>query len=61
MNEEIILNQIKCLKCYDIITSYHRHDFKMCVCGAVGVDGGLDYLRRIGRSEDYEELSEWIE
>ena len=26
-------------------------------CGAVAVDGGKDYLKRIGSEEDYEELS----
>lgn len=59
--EEIIYkiqtNKIKCKKCGDIIESTHRHDFKMCSCESVGVDGGHDYLRRIGKEEDYEDLS----
>ena len=29
----------------------------MCSCEVVGVDGGHDYLRRIVKEEDYEELS----
>ena len=48
----------KCKKCGDVIESTYRHDFKFCKCGAVAVDGGKDYLRRIGYEEDYEELSE---
>ncbi len=54
---KIIVNKIKCKKCGDIIESIHRHDFKFCKCGAVAVDGGKDYLRRLGYEEDYEELS----
>ena len=53
----IITNKIKCKKCGEIIESKHRHDFKFCKCGAVAVDGGKDYLRRLGNQEDYEELS----
>ena len=57
----IIVNKIKCKKCGDIIESTHRHDFKFCKCGAVAVDGGKDYLRRLGNEDDYEELFEAIE
>jgi len=46
------------LKCGDIIESKDRHDFKFCSCGAVAVDGGKNYLKRLGNREDYEELSE---
>lgn len=53
----IIVNKIKCKKCGEIIESKHRHDFKFCKCGAVAVDGGKDYLRRVGNNEDFEELS----
>ena len=33
------------------------HDFKFCKCGAVAVDGGHEYLRRLGNEEDFEDLS----
>ena len=56
--EEIISNKIKCKKCGDIIESKSTNDYRRCSCGAVAVDGGKDYLRRIGYEEDYEELSE---
>lgn len=54
---KIIENKIQCLHCLKVIKSRHTHDFKMCKCGKVGVDGGLDYLRRIGEPKDYLELS----
>ncbi len=56
-DKKIIKNQIKCLKCGDIIESKTVHDFKWCSCKAVAVDGGTDYLRRTGDLEAYEELS----
>ena len=55
--EEIISNKIKCKKCRDVIESKNTNDYKKCACGAVAVDGGKDYLKRIGSEEDYEELS----
>ena len=52
--KKIIRNRIKCKKCGEIIESTSRHDFKFCKCGAVAVDGGKDYLRRVGNKDDYE-------
>ena len=62
MNEKkLIKNAIKCNICGDVIESKHRHDFKFCKCGAVAVDGGLDYTRRIFKNSpnDFVDLSEW--
>lgn len=56
--EKIISNKIKCKKCGDIIESKSINDYKRCSCGAVAVDGGKDYLKRMGNEENYEELSE---
>ena len=56
--EVIISNKIKCKKCEDIIESKNTNDYKRCSCGAVAIDGGKDYLKRIGNEKDYEELSE---
>ncbi len=53
----IIVNRIKCNSCGKIIESKHRHDFKYCSCKRVAVDGGKDYLRRLGKREDFTELS----
>ena len=56
--EVIVSNKIKCKKCGDIIESKSTNEYKRCSCGAVAIDGGKDYLKRIGNGEDYEELSE---
>lgn len=56
-SDVILQNEIKCLQCGDVIFSRHRHDYKLCGCGKVGVDGGQVYLRRIGNKEDYKDLS----
>ena len=44
----IIENVVTCMACGDRIVSKHRHDFVTCTCGAVSVDGGQEYLRRVG-------------
>lgn len=44
----LVENRGICGKCGDVIVSRHRHDFVRCSCGAAAVDGGLDYLRRVG-------------
>ena len=54
---KIIENKIQCKHCKDIIQSKTTHDFNMCSCGKVGVDGGTDYFRRVGNPEDMIDLS----
>ena len=49
------VNACKCRSCGDVIRSYSRHDFKACKCGKVMVDGGNEYMRRVG------EISQMIE
>ena len=44
----IIQNAVICNKCDDFIFSKHRHDFVTCKCGNISVDGGQEYLRRVG-------------
>ena len=56
-NYSIFVNRIKCKHCGDVLTSETRNDFKMCSCGKVGIDGGEDYLRRLGYPENYDEMS----
>ncbi|MEA5004419.1 MAG: hypothetical protein VB081_13115 [Christensenella sp.] len=58
---DIILhfNKIKCKVCGDIIESKTTHDLQYCRCKSVAVDGGKEYLRRLGNPEDWEELSEF--
>ena len=48
----ILSNQVRCKKCGDTPWSGHRHDFRRCKCGAIAVDGGMDYLRRVGEMHD---------
>ncbi len=62
MKKVIIKNKAQCKICGDIIESKYTHDFKRCKCGAIFVDGGLEYIRRGAvRMEDVIELSEFIE
>ena len=53
----ILSNQVRCLRCGDEPWSAHRHDFRHCECGAIAVDGGMCYLRRIGQPSDMAEMS----
>ncbi len=45
------------MKCGDIIVSKHVHDYVRCRCGAIFVDGGMEYLRRGGEDEDFVDRS----
>lgn len=60
--EIIIRNSARCLSCGDEIESTHRHHMQSCSCGAVAVDGGKAYLRRVfepsARWEDTSILAE---
>jgi hypothetical protein len=58
--ERLIRNQIKCLHCGDIIESTHTHHLVACTCKRVMIDGGLDYSRILGNSEDYEDHCKWM-
>lgn len=54
-------NAIKCNHCGGVIESRSCHDFVTCSCGKCAVDGGMDYLRRMGDGGDFEELAEYEE
>jgi len=58
--DQIVLNQVMCNKCHDVITSEYRHDFVKCSCGNISVDGGNDYLRRVGNVDEYTEKSAYM-
>lgn len=45
----IVQNAVTCLNCGDFIYSAHRHHFNTCTCGSISVDGGQEYLRRVGK------------
>lgn len=62
MGKKIIKNKAQCRLCGDVIESTHRHDFKMCSCGEISVDGGTDYISRSYKNrENIIELSEFEE
>lgn len=52
------MNAIICKNCGDIIVSRYSHDFKMCKCGKVGVDGGELYIERIGDFKSWFEIDD---
>lgn len=56
---KIIRNRAKCLLCGDIVESVSVHDYRECSCGAMAVDGGKSYLRRMGNPSQIEELDEF--
>ena len=56
---KIMVNEIRCKKCGDVIESKSVHDFKFCKCESVAVDGGHNYLRRLGEPENWDDLSEY--
>lgn len=49
----IVSNSATCRKCKDFIFSRHVHDFVTCKCGAISVDGGQEYIRRVGDHADF--------
>ena len=52
MENKIICNKAQCKKCKDIIESKDTNDLKRCTCGSIAVDGGLEYVKRIGNLDD---------
>uniref|UniRef100_A0A6H1ZHT7 DUF7695 domain-containing protein n=1 Tax=viral metagenome TaxID=1070528 RepID=A0A6H1ZHT7_9ZZZZ len=36
---------VVCLNCNDTIQSTYRHDYVVCKCGAIFIDGGDSYCR----------------
>lgn len=61
MSKRIIQNEVQCGSCGDVIFSRNRHDFVTCTCGNISVDGGMDYIRRVGGEKGYTELSMFMD
>ena len=60
----IVQNAVICNKCDDYIFSAGRHSFVTCSCGNISVDGGQEYVRRVGNGitdRSYTDLSWSIE
>lgn len=55
----IVQNAVSCNSCGDMIISKHRHDFVTCTCGAISVDGGQAYLRRVGGNLEKEAFADY--
>ncbi|WP_213086684.1 DUF7695 domain-containing protein [Savagea serpentis] len=59
---KIILNQVRCRKCNNVIVSKHRHDNRSCKCNAIFIDGGTDYQRMgWGRGEADAVMEDFID
>ena len=56
-------NAVKCLVCNTVLESKHRHHYSQCNCpNGVATDGGLDYVRYMGKDLDLiENLCEYVE
>jgi len=52
-------NAIICKLCGDMLVSEYTHDFKLCSCKAVGIDGGLSYTRLIGSIDNMEAVRDY--
>lgn len=61
MIRRLVRNAAQCAKCKTVIESKHRHDFVSCECGAIFIDGGLDYIRGGGDPKDFISLVEYEE
>lgn len=54
------VHAIKCKKCLETIESKQVHDFKMCSCGSVGIDGGISAGNSVlGELSDIENKSKY--
>ena len=61
MEKQIILNRVQCRECGEVLTSYHRHDYKTCGCtNETMVDGGNEYQRYGGLNLDLVDTSSTI-
>lgn len=55
-------NRAKCLLCSHVIRSVHRHDYVVCPCGNLSVDGGSWYLKRSAKdTTKFKDLSKRYE
>lgn len=60
MTKVLIQNEAQCAKCGQIIFSRSRHDFVSCKCGALSVDGGMEYQRIVGNLDNMIDRSMYI-
>ena len=56
VNYQQVRHALYCKLCKDTLQSNHTRDFKMCTCGSIGIDGGIEG-RCIGDIETMESRS----
>lgn len=60
--EIIVTNKAQCKLCGDIIESIDTHDYTLCKCREITVDGGRSYIKRTAKDlKNIIELSETYE
>ena len=51
---------VQCKQCGEIVESKSNHDYRMCKCNTVGVDGGITCTNRvIGDPLKMRDVSKW--
>ena len=57
MTKYRLQDAIRCRKCGDVVYSINRHHNHFCACGAVAIDGGRDYTKISGSSQDFDNVT----
>ena len=52
-----VRHAVMCRLCKETIESLYMHDYKLCKCGLVGIDGGIEDGRLIGSLKNMEDRS----
>ena len=52
---------MKCKCCGEVIESLSTYHFVSCRCDKCSIDGGKEYLKRIGNLSDFIEMCEYEE
>ena len=50
----VMEDAVKCRVCGSYIRMDTEYDFIPCACGTIAVDGGPDYVRILGHSDNWE-------
>jgi len=58
--DKLIINKAQCKICGSIIMSENVNNMVRCNCGRIAVDGGHEYIKRVGDVENIIELSTQI-
>ena len=57
LGHKIVKNAAQCKLCKAVIESKSVHDYVSCKCRAIAVDGGHEYVKRVGEFDNMIELS----